>query len=574
VFVAFEGIDGSGKTTLSNLVCERLRAAGQDVLHAREHGVLASAVARRVRELTRDTALLEMSPRSELFLNLAREAQQLDEVVRPALAAGRVVLADRSLHSLVALAVAGRGLPRADVEEAALVGAAGTRPELVVLVDVDPDLARLRKRVGKILEGRDRDAESRKGLAGAGLQVRIRNHLRAEADADPARWIVASNEGRPIAALADEVAAEILARLAAGAGRGRPPSAGRVPGAVVQLFDPAPERVAVRFRAAVQRLSDAEPALAAYLLAGIPGAPEHALRLALAPRAPRLVARSLRGLHDADAYALRRALVAAAPDDVADSLSADPSAEAMALRLELFAAAPAAVLAGLAFNDAPEAWALRARGVDAGALGSVLEGLAGLGSPRAFALREEGLRRELSAAVGRSLAGVAGDEADALRARLAARDPLAAVRAGASLDGEAIRALRERLFERAPKRVLRALTGVDAPYAWALRERALAATKEALDSVDGMDHPRAWALREAGVEIWPATAVSSLRELAATLRGRAVVARALRTAPGSVSVLRNAHAAFARAAAGLGAGDRREAQRLGAAAELEATCSI
>jgi dTMP kinase len=134
------------------------------------------------------------------------------------------------------------------------------------------------------------------------------------------------------------------------------------------------------------------------------------------------------------------------------------------------------------------------------------------------------------------------------------------------VDGEIARELRERLFNHAAKRVLRSLAGIDAPYAWALRDRALPATKEALDSVDGMDHPRAWALREGGVELWPATAVSSLRELAPSERGRALVARALRAAPGSLPVLRNAHAAFARAshAAGTGAPARLE----------ESTCSI
>jgi dTMP kinase len=70
----------------------------------------------------------------------------------------------------VALAAAGRGLPRDEVEAAVRVGAGGTWPDLVVLVDVDPDLARLRKRVGKILEGRDGDAESRKGSAAQGFR--------------------------------------------------------------------------------------------------------------------------------------------------------------------------------------------------------------------------------------------------------------------------------------------------------------------------------------------------------------------------------------------------------------------
>lgn len=563
MFVSFEGIDGSGKTTLSNLVCERLRAAGHAVLHAREKGILGSAVARRVRELTRDARLLEMSPRAELFLNLARETQQLDEIVRPALAGGGIVVADRSLHSLVALAAAGRGLPREEVEAAVRVGAAGTWPDLVVLVDVDPDLARLRKRVGKILEGRDRDEESRKGLAGAGLQVRVRRHLRAEAERDPSRWIVTSNEGRPLAELAEEVAEAILARVARDDDRPR-----RSPRSEAAPGQPAgsPERIAASFRSAVGALAEAEPHLAAFLLSGIPGAPEHALRAGLAPRSPRLVARSLHGLTDPAAFALRRALAPEVPEDVLHGLGEDPAPEAMALRELLFDEAPQAALAGLSLNGSSEAWRLRARGLARGALAAVLEGLAGLDEADAWSLREEGMRRELHRAVARSLAGVSGGRADALRVALADRDRLAALRSTQGVDGEVARELRERLFDGAAKRVLRSLSGLDAQYAWALRERALPSTKEALDSVDGMDHPRAWALREMGVQLWPATAVSSLRHLAPTERGRSLVSRALRAAPGSLPVLRNAHAAFARAALA--------AETASAACVEESACSI
>ncbi len=576
MFVAFEGIDGSGKTTLSNLVVERLRAAGRDVLHAREKGVLASAVARRVRELTRDVALLDMSARAELFLNLAREAQQLEQVVQPALAAGRLVIADRSLHSLVALAAAGRGLPREDVDAAVRVAANGTRPDLVVLVEVDPDLARLRKHVGKVLDGRDGETESRKGLCGAGLQKRIHDHLRAEAAADPARWIVAVNDGGPREAVAGEVTAEIL-RRASGLAPSLRPARRHDPAAGI---DATPARIAARVLALVRRFAVAEPALAAHLVAGVPGAAEHAIREELAARAPRLVARSLRGLHDRDSDALRRRLSGAVPADVADSLGTESSPAAMALRAELLAAAPAAVAAGLGGNDAPEAWALRSAALERGAVGGVLEGLAGLDGPAAWALREAGMRGELWGAVGRSLAFVAGPRADAMRGAIAARDPLSAIRATEGLDGEAVRVLQERFFPHARKRVLRALTGVDAPHAWALRERAVRETKEALDSIDGLDHPRAWALREVGVAIWPATAVSSLLGLATTPRGRAVVERALRGAPDSVAVLRNAHSVYARAAAGLlgpvwaRAQPRRPSPSAVAPRALEETCPI
>ncbi|ABC83080.1 dTMP kinase [Anaeromyxobacter dehalogenans] len=546
MLVSFEGIDGSGKTALSNLVCERLRRGGREVVHARERGVLATAAARRVRELTRDPRLLELSPRAELCLNLAREAQQLEEVVRPALARGALCVADRSLHSILALAVAGRGLPRAEVEAAVRAASGGTWPDLAVLVDVDPDLARLRKRVGKILEGRADEPGSRKGLAGHGLQVRVREHLAAEAAAAPASWLRVANEGRALEALADEVADAIAARAAGGRAPRRPPAP--APRSARPPAPAGPAGIAARFEAAVDALAAREPALAAHLLAGIPGRAAHARRTALAGRCPAVVARALEGLSDPESHALRWALAGRAPADVAAGLGADASPEAMRLRAALLARAPGPAVAGLVAADGADAWALRAEALERGELEGVLRGLAGLGTERAWALRADGIGRGLWEAVGRSLAGVDGARADAMRSALAAHDRLAALRGTAGVESGPARALRERLFPLAPKRVLRTLAGNAAPWTWALRERALAFTKEALDAVDGMDHPRAWALRAEGVARWPAAAVSSLRHLAATAPGREIVAAALRAAPASLPVLRNAHAVLALAA--------------------------
>jgi dTMP kinase len=547
-WIAFEGIDGGGKTTLSNLVCDRLRQAGRDVVHAREKGVLGSAVARRVRELTRDARLLEMSPRAELLLNLAREAQQLDEVIRPALAHGAMCVSDRSLHSIIALAVAGRGLPRAEVEPAAVAASPGRWPDVVVVVDVEPELARLRKRVGKILEGRTADAESRKGLAGAGLQARIRRHLLAEAERDPARWIVVRNEGGALGDLVDALVDELLGRAAGG-----PPVRRRVGGATRRFVgapEPGPAALAARFYAEVDAVAAREPGLAAQLLAGIPGPLAHERRAALAPRAPAVVARALHGLGDPGSFALRRVLAADVPADVAAGLADVTGPEVHRVREALLSRAPAAVAAALAGDGSPEAWALREAAVQRGARAAVLAGLAGVDGPRAWALRAEGLAAEQWDGVGRSLAGLSGARADAARAEVAARDRLAALRGTSGVDGPAARALCEALFPHAAKRVLRAVTGLDADWAWALRARAAGLTREALDSIEGLDGARAWALRESFVEAWPAAALSSLGLLAATPRGRALVNRALAAAPDGLVVLRNAHAALARAGVG------------------------
>ena len=107
MFVVFEGIDGSGKTTLSDKVAEKLRALGVTTHHARPKGRLKSQLAGSIRTLARDPRNLNMSPHTELFLYIARDTQMIDTVIRPSLRAAEVVIADRYLHSPMVLCRAG-----------------------------------------------------------------------------------------------------------------------------------------------------------------------------------------------------------------------------------------------------------------------------------------------------------------------------------------------------------------------------------------------------------------------------------------------------------------------------------
>jgi dTMP kinase len=551
VFVDFEGIDGSGKTTLSNRTARRLRQLGHAVLHARENGELATEIARRVRALTRDAALLEMCPQAEVLLNLARDAQQLEEVVKPALARGEVVITDRYVYSQLALGAGGRGLEEAPLAAAAALAAQGVWPDLVVLVDVEPELARLRKRVAKILDGRDGEEGSRKGLAGAGLQVRVRKHLLAQARRDPARWLVLENEGSSLDELVERIVRTVLARKAAravGVARARPLAglARRAAPRGAPALRARLDALEGAFLAALGGLAAREPALAAFLLGGIPGPAAHRRRLLHAEAQPALVARGLRGLGDPDSIALRLALRDRVPADVALGLDDDPAPWAMALRAELYERAPAAVLRGLGHNGSTAAWSLREQGLADGHVAEVVAGLAGIDDDAAWDLRDIAQRRGLWGALGRGLRGVAGARADAARERLLVADRLAGLASLAGVDGPVARRAREALLDRAPKKVLRSLAGIDAPYAWELRERAAPFTKEALDSVDGMDAEEAWSLRQRHAELWPATALSSLEHLAATRRGRAFLERVLARCPGRIAVLRNAYAALAK----------------------------
>jgi dTMP kinase len=151
MFVVFEGIDGSGKTTISNRATKALREAGLTVNHVREGGTLASSVAQSIRAFGRDECHLELTPHAELLINLARETQLFDQVTRAALAVADVVIADRFFDSAEVLACAGRGLASEFVRPLVVAAARQTVPDLVILIDVDPHIARARRRVGKVL---------------------------------------------------------------------------------------------------------------------------------------------------------------------------------------------------------------------------------------------------------------------------------------------------------------------------------------------------------------------------------------------------------------------------------------
>ncbi len=544
MFIDFEGIDGSGKTTLSNLLAARLRRLGYKVAHAREGGELQAPIARRIRELTRDSKLLEMGARTEFFLNVARDAQQLEEVIAPALGRGEVCISDRYLYSQLALSGGGRGLPLAELEPTCDLASHGLWPDLVVLVDVEPELARLRKRLGKLKEGRGSEGVSRKGLAGAGLTVRVREAFLAMAHKDPARWLIVENNEQPLWVLEQHIVDAVLARL-----QGREPQVQRIvpPSQPASSGPVTVDSVEERFFQALDSLEGREQGLAVWMLGGLPGLAAHQRRLAAVERFPGLAVRTLLGLEDEASWSLRELLAKVVPVDVAASLGVSQAPRAMALRAQLYFQAPAEVVTGLWRNDSPEAWALRELALRDRRLADVLRGLAGVEGDTAWSVRELGVQQQLYSEVARSLTGLSGARVDALREALLQHDRLTVLRSVTGMASPFANGLREQLADKALKLVLRSLTGLSTDDSFELRERGAPLTKEAIDSLDGLEDPRAWRLREAYAERWPATVLSSLRGLPLTERAEALITRILSAAPWRLPLLRNAYAVIATA---------------------------
>ena len=137
MFVTFEGIDGSGKSTQAELLAESLRAEGTDVVATREPG--GTAVGERIRELLLGQA--RISPWTETALFAAARAQLVDEVIRPALDRSAVVVSDRYVDSSLAYQGIARGLGLEPVLELNLGATQGLLPDRTFLVVLDPQEA-------------------------------------------------------------------------------------------------------------------------------------------------------------------------------------------------------------------------------------------------------------------------------------------------------------------------------------------------------------------------------------------------------------------------------------------------
>jgi dTMP kinase len=178
-FIAFEGGEGSGKSTQARLLAERIgarltREPGGTEIGAQIRGIVLAAD---------DNGLVD---RAEALLMAADRAQHVATVVRPALERGRHVVTDRYLPSSVAYQGDGRGLGAAVVRDLSLWAAEDLLPDLVVLLVVDD--AEARARIGTI--GRDRLEK-----AGADLHTAVARSYEAQAAADPDRWVVIDGGG-------------------------------------------------------------------------------------------------------------------------------------------------------------------------------------------------------------------------------------------------------------------------------------------------------------------------------------------------------------------------------------------
>ena len=197
--IAFEGIEGSGKSTQLELLRRVLEGRGFDVAVTRQPG--GTPAGERVRALLLDPAV-ELQPRTEALLFAAARAELVEAVIGPALERGAVVLCDRYLDSSLAYQGGARGLGRGPVAEVNRFATGGLVPDLVVLLDLDPADGLARR-------ARDPDRIEAQDL---GFHRRVRDAFRDLAAADPDRFAVV-DAAAPVPEVAAQVQAAVLGVL-------------------------------------------------------------------------------------------------------------------------------------------------------------------------------------------------------------------------------------------------------------------------------------------------------------------------------------------------------------------------
>lgn len=156
-FIVIEGSDGSGKSTLARRLAIALKKNGHKVCPVREPG--GTRLSERVRHVllhVRET----ISPRAELFLYLASRAQLIDDVIRPALKRGEIVIADRFSLSTFAYQAAGRGLPLFQVAGSDQFARDGVAPDLTIVLAVsEKDAEKRMKAMGNVPDRIERESK-------------------------------------------------------------------------------------------------------------------------------------------------------------------------------------------------------------------------------------------------------------------------------------------------------------------------------------------------------------------------------------------------------------------------------
>jgi dTMP kinase len=201
-FFTLEGPDGSGKSTQARLLAEEVGALGYDVLLTREPG--GSSIGDQIRQILFNLENFSMRPKTEFLLFSASRAQHVNEVIKPHLKRGGIVISDRYFHSSLAYQGYGHELDLGELKRITAFATSGLLPDLILLLDlpVEEGLNR-RKSEGKWNRLDDYQLE---------FHQRVRNGYLRMVEEDPDRWHIV-DASQPVERIQKEIQNVVLGRL-------------------------------------------------------------------------------------------------------------------------------------------------------------------------------------------------------------------------------------------------------------------------------------------------------------------------------------------------------------------------
>lgn len=201
MFITFEGVEGAGKTTQIGRLAERLRSAcHRNIVTTCEPG--DGPLGSELRRLALHPPLgIAVDPRAELLIMLADRAQHVSQAVRPHLASGDIVICDRYADSSVAYQGYGRGLEVAEIERLNEFATGGLKPNLTILLDLDPVVGLARQH--------DRSVMEEQALP---FHERVRAGFLAIAQTEPSRCVVVDSSG-PSGSVHEEIWSAVISRI-------------------------------------------------------------------------------------------------------------------------------------------------------------------------------------------------------------------------------------------------------------------------------------------------------------------------------------------------------------------------
>lgn len=511
--IAFEGVDGAGKSTVIARVADALTRAGQRIHLPRSGKEHDSRPTRMIRRLTRDPRNLSLCSTSEFLLYCAREVQILEEEVQPALARDEVVLLDRSLLTPEVMATFGRGLRKSQVQGVLDALGENLAPAFTMIFEVHPRTSRIRKRIAKIREQGPRDP-GRKGLSGSAFKERVRAGYIEKASSEG--WPRFCVERMTPDELAEQVLRCIRGQKVTRNGQGEPPR---------WMVDPQ-----LSLEEALDELESQDPAMALYFSRGLIAGRERRARWL--EKESELVAWSL----DPQDPLLPAALECR-PEIVLAHQAYRPWTGEQDLRAQWASKYPRAALLGLEGVHGEQADALRESLLEQ-CPGAVVESLSGREDSRAQSLRNRGWKQADVFERAASLVGCIREKNQRRRNKLLKLWPHLAVSSLRGVPAELADPVLRESMQSCPKAVLKALIGREDAASYKMRRELVHVGREAIDAIRGLDGPQSWAMREEHIERWPSTVAWSLWGLEGNDARARMLHRCSELAPGDLHMMR------------------------------------